>query len=103
MNLGMRFDCLADFNSAANGSLYAVAKNQRHPVSCGNPHQHAVCVRSPELCSVSYDFIECSESFVLFVEEQFRVADYVHEQNVNNLQLKLELKISKHIAIPLRN
>jgi hypothetical protein len=52
------------------------------------------------LRSASYDFIERSESFALFIKEQFRVTDYVHEKDMNNLQLKLGLRISGHIAIP---
>jgi hypothetical protein len=85
----MSFDCLADFHRAANRSLYAVPKDERHSVPCGNPDQHAVCVRRTELRSVSYDFIERSESFALFVEEQFRVTDHVNEKDVANLQLEI--------------
>src|SRR5262249_12805175 len=95
----MSFGCLTDFNRASNRRLDGISKDQRHPIPCGNPDQHAVGVRCPELRSVSYDFIECLESFALFVEQQFRVTHNVHEKNVNNLQLKLGLRISGHIAI----
>ena len=84
MNLRMRFDCLADLNCTSQRRVNAIAKDQRHPVPCGNPDQHAFCVRRTELRGVSYDFIERLESLALFVEEQFRVTDHVHEQRAES-------------------
>src|SRR5262249_2153176 len=103
MDLGMSFGCLTNFNRASNRRLDGIAKDQRHPIPGGNPDQHAVRVRGPELRSVSYDFIEYLESLALLVEEQLRVTHHVHEKNVNNLQLKLGFRISVHIASRLGN
>jgi hypothetical protein len=89
MNLRMRFECLADFNCTSQRRVNAISKDQRHPVPCGNSDQHALCVRRTDLRGVSYDLIERLESLVLFVEEQFRITDHVHEENVPNLPLKI--------------
>jgi hypothetical protein len=99
----MSFGCLTDFNRASNRRLDGIAKDQRHPIPGRNPDQHAVRVRGSELRSVSYDFIECLESFALFVEEQFRVSHHVHEQDVADLQLEIRFRISGHIAIRQSN
>lgn len=88
-NLTMNFDRLTDFNRTPQRRLDSIAKNQRHPVPCGNPHQHAVRVGRTELRSVSYDFIERLESFALVGDQKLGIANDVDQQNVANLQLEI--------------
>src|SRR5262252_6438500 len=101
MNLGMSFNCLADFNCTSQRRLDVISKDQCHSIPCGNPDQHPLRVRSPELRSVSYDFIKCLESFALFGDQKLGVAHDVDQQNVTNLPLKVCFRISGHIAISL--
>src|SRR5262249_35776160 len=58
LNLRMSFNRLTDFDRTSQGRLDSIAKDQRHPVACGNPDQHPVRIRRTELRGVPYDFIE---------------------------------------------
>ncbi len=95
----MSFNRLTDFNRTSQRRLDSVAKNQCHPVPCGNPDQHAVRVGRTKLRSVSYDFIECLQSLPLLSDQKLGIANDVDQQNVPNFKLQFRLRVSGHITL----
>jgi len=80
-------------------SFWTVEEDERHSIASGNPNQFPCRFCNVNLLGICDDLGELFLEFALFVEEQFRVTDHVHEKNVANLQLKLGLRISGHISI----
>jgi hypothetical protein len=78
--------------------LRAIEKNERHSIAHRKPDQFARRFRGADLFRVFDDSGELLLEFTLFVEEQLRVTDHVHEQDMPDLQMNIGFRVSGHIA-----
>src|SRR4030095_9379140 len=88
----------ADLDRAADRRLRTIEKDKRHSIAGGDPNQFVRRFRSADLLAVADDLGKLFLELALFVEEQLRVTDHVHEQDVPDLQLKIRSRIYSHIT-----
>src|SRR5437870_10377507 len=58
LDMWMTLQRLADFQRASRRLFRAAEKNQRHPVSCGQPNELATCFGRPKTLSAADELIQ---------------------------------------------
>jgi hypothetical protein len=87
----MFFQGLRNFQSALHRCLRICPENKRHPIACREPDQFSFGLGFAKFPGAANDFIQFTQQSALLINEQFRVADDVDEQDVANLQTGLFL------------
>jgi hypothetical protein len=85
----MTLERLADFQSAQNGRLGAIAKDQGAAVARWQPKQFAFCFGLFELFSAANKLSKRLHLVALVANQQLRVANDVDEQDMTDLKFDL--------------
>src|SRR5207245_7230061 len=91
-----------DLDRTAKWCFQAIKENKRHPVPGRNPDQPVGRFRSTDLLGVSDDSGKSFLKLALLVEQQLRVTDQVHEQDVTNLQPSARFSVNRHGSLAHR-
>ena len=67
-----------------NWCFRTVEENQRHAVARGEPDQFSGGFRSTDLFGATDDPTQLFLDLALLVQQQFRIADHVHEKDVTD-------------------
>lgn len=78
---------LGDFHGALDRGFRGVEEHQRHSISNWKPDKFSGRFRGLKTLGAPDNLVELSLHLVLFVSEQLRITDDIHEQDVTNLQL----------------
>jgi hypothetical protein len=78
--------------------LQALEKDQCHPVAGGNGNELAIGLARLKLRRFAHELIELLHHFALLVDEQFRITDYVHEQDVRDFEMKMWFLDVRHLG-----
>jgi hypothetical protein len=92
----MILERLPNFERALDRRLWAVAKDQGHPIAGGQSNQFAFCFRGTELLAPRDNIIQLADSFALIVYEEFGVADDIDKQHVPDLQFWIRGRGKSH-------
>src|SRR6478672_10849264 len=87
----MFFQGARNFQSALRRCFWICAENKRHPIARREPDQFSFGLGFAKFVRAANDFIELAQQSALLVNEQFRVAYDVDEQDVADLQTGLFL------------
>ena len=92
------FESLRDFQRALHRPFQTVPKNEGHPVAQRKTDQFAARFGRLHLGRALDDLTERLLQLALFVDEQFRVTDNVHEQDMPDFQMGFGAGFNSHIV-----
>src|SRR4029077_532833 len=95
--LRMILECTTDLERAFNRRLRTTVEYQRHPIASRNLYESFRLLRPAEFFRPANDVIERVERCPLLVNQQLRVTNDVHEQDMGNLKLDLFFDLSGHL------
>ena len=87
---------LADLKGALHWCLRRGEENQRHAVTCGQTSQFTFGFSNSKLLRAAHNFIELQLRLLLLVDEQLRIADHVHKQDVRDLHVRAGCHLQGH-------
>ena len=96
----MCFQCPGNFQRALHRFLQALEKDQRHPVAGRNGNKLAISLAGLKLRSFAHQLIKLLHDLALLIDEQFRITNHVHEQNVRDLEMKMRFLDVRHFGLP---
>ena len=89
---------LAGLHRASDWRIRSGGKSERHSVSGRQPDQFSGRFRGAESIGVADDLIELVQRLVLLINQQFRVADNVYEQDVSDFEFEIGIEFRRHRA-----
>src|SRR5438093_12071048 len=92
----MCFQRAADLQCAFHRLLWTLIEDQRHSIAGWNLDQSTRCFRIPKFLCAANNLIERIERPALLVDQKFRVANDVHEQDMSDHQLNSLFNLSGH-------
>src|SRR2546428_6480309 len=96
------FQRFADFYSASRRCFRTGKENQHHPVARGQSNEFAGSFGRNELLGLSDDLIESICKFALLIDQEFRKADDIHEQDMPDFELSITFPLSSHVCTVTR-
>src|SRR6266567_343522 len=95
-NTRIVFQQPAHFQRALHRFLQTLEKDQRHPVTGWNGNELPIGLARLELCGFPYQLIELLHDLTLLIDEKFRITNYVNEQDVRDLEMKMRFLDVRH-------
>ena len=99
LNLRIPLQRLADFQSALDWRFRAVGKDQRHPVTGREPNQFTGRFGLTEMRGFPNELIKSLKYLALIVNQEFRKAHHVHEQDMGDFEMKIRFVLSGHVRV----
>jgi hypothetical protein len=96
LNVRIALQRLADFQSAFYWRFRAVGKDQRHPVTGREPNQFAGRFGFAKMPRFPDELIKLLEYLALIVDQKFREAHHVHEQDMGDFEMNFLFNLAGH-------
>jgi hypothetical protein len=85
LQLRVVFQLLADLDRTPHGRFWTIKKNERHPIAHGQSNQVPCFFGAVDLLCATDNFSQLLQVLTLLIEEQGRITDQIHKENVANL------------------
>src|SRR5207248_1047973 len=99
LDMRLTMQCLTDFQGATHRLFRAAEKKQHHPVPSWQTNQFSTGFRFPETFCSANNWIEPLHQFNLLVDQQFRIPDYVDEQEMCDLEREIRFILSGYVLL----
>jgi hypothetical protein len=96
LNLRISLQGLADFHRAFHRRFRAVGKHQRHSITGREPDQFASRFGFAEMRCVPDELIKLLKYLALIVDQEFRKANHIHEQDMGDFEMKILFNRCRH-------
>ncbi len=93
---------LTDLERALHRIFDGAGEDQRHAVTCRKKDELARRLRCAHRVRLMHNLVQLLQRFRLLVDQQLRVTDDVHEEDMGNLEAQLRLLLVRHLRRELR-
>jgi len=98
----MPFQRIADFQGTFDWCFRAVGKDERHPVTGREPNQFTGRFGLTEMLGFPNQLIKLFKYLALIVNQEFRKAHHIHEQDMGDFEMKVLFVLSGHVGVRMK-
>ena len=93
---------LTDLERAFHRIFHRAGEDQRHAVTRRKKDELTRCLRCAHRVGLTHNLVQLLQRFRLLVNQQLRVTDDVHEEDMGDLEAQLHLLLVRHLRRELR-